>query len=267
MKKILLLFCTFALTSTKAELPDSQTNELTSLCGPIPAVCYPTTTQGGMGIFLVSFNQIYNPSSNPAMLEDFTCTDSTWLIPGLTYNFQATTGQTYEESLTAWIDFNNDGSFDPSEIVYLDSAVVYSHNGMIAIPSNVINTNTPLRMRVGSDYSGNPLLNGCNNALYGQYEDYTIYFGPGNGVNEKAKFNSITIAPNPFHTTAEITFDSSLENSELFIYNVMGCLVDQFSINSRSSILKRNGLPDGLYFYKIISEKAGLIAIGTFTTN
>ncbi|MCX6274520.1 MAG: GEVED domain-containing protein [Bacteroidetes bacterium] len=258
---------TFALNSCV------DTIRTASSCGPIPAVCYPTTISGGLGIgiYFVSLNQISNASSNPPMLEDFTCTDSTWLVPGIAYNFELHTGNVYEESATAWIDFSNDGDFDPSEIVYHDSALIYIHQGLITVPTNAIHTFTPIRMRIGSESSGN-LLTGCNDAYYGQYEDYTIYYGMGIGINDPGIGSIICISPNPFHSYARLQFSvpsSGPTKSEaniysLKIFNSVGVFVREEVIASESSyILNRNLLSQGLYFFELSSEH-GLHARGKF---
>ena len=269
MKKLSILLCMPFLCSSLGAEASSGQNETSSLCGPIPAVCYPQTLMGGMGmgISFVSFNQINNPSGTPAQLEDFTCSDSTWLDPGSTYNFTVHTGMTYEETVTAWIDFNNDGNFDLSERIFKDSAVVYIHAGMITIPTGVLTTFTPIRLRIGSDYSGNPPLNGCNDATYGQYEDYTIYFGTGTGMKNDGQEVDITISPNPFHDSATLRFatESFLKNQvlELSLYNMLGeCIRRQPIIGILPAEITRNDLPDGIYHYELSTLNRTRITTG-----
>ena len=269
MKKNLFLFFTLVYASAHAGNSIDESNGASSLCGPIPAVCYPATISGGLGIgiYFVSLNQISNTSSNPPMLEDFTCTDSTWLVPGVAYPFEVHTGNVYEETLKAWIDFSNDGNFDSSELVYQDSALIYMHQGTITVPTNAIHTFTPIRMRIGSEYSGN-FLNGCNDAYYGQYEDYTVYFGIGIGINDQSKKCLITIAPNPFKSSAKLEIGSTnlqTRGYDLKIYNTLGKLVfHEEIINTTSYILQRNGLSAGLYYYELTNCGFGLPGTGKF---
>jgi hypothetical protein len=230
-------------------------------CGPIPAVCYPYTTGGGLGIgiYFVGLNLISKASGLSAILEDYTCTDSTWLNIGVSYNFEVHTGPTYEETVTAWIDFSNDGSFDPSEIVYHDSAFVFMHQGLVTVPVGAVNSFTPIRMRVGSEYSGNTPLTSCNNALYGEYEDYTIYYGAGIGVNETSEQDRKTlITPNPFHTSALLQIpglNADTQNCTLDIYDCVGELVrSEVFKNQPTKIIYRNDLPAGLYFYELRTD-------------
>ena len=260
-------FLLFLALSAGAKNPDSQPHSNTSLCGPIPAVCYPGTQQGGMGIVYVELNQISNSSAIPAILEDFTCTDSTWLTPGMSYIFQVTTGQTYEETVKAWIDFNNDGDFQGSEIIYQDSAILYNHIGAVYIPPVVPNSFIPLRMRVGSDYAGG-YFTGCTNMLYGQYEDYTIYFGAGVGIVENTNELSSVVAPNPFQTSARLVIDNVYYPVTLKIFNTKGVLVSEQLIRSEKDyLIKRNELPAGLYYYLLSVSFGDIVTKGNFVIN
>ena len=194
------------------------------------------------------------------------CTDSTWLVPGVAYPFEAHTGNVYEETLKAWIDFSNDGSFDSSELVYQDSALIYMHQGSIMVPANAVNTFTPIRMRIGSESSGN-FLNGCNDAYYGQYEDYTIYYGIGIGINDPEESSRTTISPNPFHSSARIipSFHSECKKLTFKIYNGLGALVrDEKLINSPYLIIERGSLPNGLYLYELTPDNSEIRSRGKF---
>jgi len=86
-----------------------------------------------------------------------------------------------------------------------------------------------------------------------------------NSVNNIPERNiSITLSPNPFHTTATLSIsDSRYKNAALKIYDVMGRPVQQQIITNQSTIINRNGLCDGLYFYRL-SNSEGLMLTGKF---
>ncbi|MFI5220540.1 MAG: PKD domain-containing protein, partial [Bacteroidia bacterium] len=153
-----------------------------SVSGPIAASCTPVTTGYCclMGITQVEFNTINNISANGSVgYENFTCTGNTNVIAGQTYLLKVTTGPTYMENVRAWIDYNNDGVFNiGTEQVFTSTALV-NHQANVTIPL-AATFNTPLRMRVGSDYSVNAPPAPCNNVQYGQFEDYTILVIPAN---------------------------------------------------------------------------------------
>ena len=148
--------------------------------GPIAASCTPQTTAYccGFGITNFIFHTINN-SSAPASegYADFSCgVDS------------VTTGQSYTISVSdvsapsgqnfrVWIDFNNDGIFNPTgELVFsADNAITAT--GTVFIPGTAV-LSTPLRLRVSADQNLNPVPTPCSNLQYGQAEDYAIYVKP-----------------------------------------------------------------------------------------
>jgi photosystem II stability/assembly factor-like uncharacterized protein len=86
----------------------------------------------------------------------------------------------------------------------------------------------------------------------------------GVGINEmKKESEEIIIHPNPMHSTATLTISSfqRTANYELIIYNVFGSIVFQSAIRDSKSVIKRDGLPGGIYFYKI-SARSNFIATG-----
>jgi hypothetical protein len=76
-----------------------------------------------------------------------------------------------------------------------------------------------------------------------------------------------TLSPNPFHSIATLNVNSQfiMRDAQLKIYNSLGVLVRTEKIsNPDSYILHRNGLSDGLYFYKVQTPGSELIGSGKF---
>jgi len=253
MKKLLYVFGLF-------------TSVCSAQCIPVPAVCYPVTLDTiinlGIGITFVSLNQIQNPSvGHSSTLQDFTCTDSTSLNMAQPYAFEVHTGLDYEETVTAWIDFNNDGAFNQQEIVFHDTGNGYMHTGFITIAAGTLNSFTPIRMRVGSDYTGLPSLNACDDILYGHYEDYKIFYGVNIGVDENELQFISSIYPNPLHASATIDCSRNKRfrntSMQLHIYNSFGDLVSQKEIPVESEVtIDGTALSNGLYFYELSNSRA-----------
>jgi len=84
-----------------------------------------------------------------------------------------------------------------------------------------------------------------------------------NGESEMSLGNYISVAPNPFHSFATLLVSKPFENSFLSIYDALGSLVFQQKNISKSSIISREGLANGIYFYQIINNK-GNIMTGKF---
>lgn len=257
MKKYFLFFFTCISVSTSSF---SQTNKTTQLnCGPIPAVCMPGSVNvAGLGPTYFSIGQISNTSTNNSNggYQNFTCSDSTYLNQGDSYAVQATTGQTYAEVISVFIDFNNDGSFDSTELIFRDPPTVYSHYGIAVIPV-AGPLGMPLRLRLGSEVDLYPPADGCSFVQYGQYEDYTVYLNGPTSVQELSGNYSASVFPNPMHSSAKVNIcnkDFTQSGRELRIYNSVGELISMKNfIAGAEVVIDRNKMQIGLYFYSLIN--------------
>ena len=84
------------------------------------------------------------------------------LVPGFS-------SSAYTEYWQIWIDFNHDGVFSDSEVVYA-SASSGTLNASIVVPASALPG--PTRMRVSMSYGGAPPA--CGTFSYGEVEDYTV---------------------------------------------------------------------------------------------
>jgi len=103
-------------------------------------------------------------------------------------------------------------------------------------------------------------------------QDNAILFGDttgdachdfASGINEIKTDNTFTISPNPFHDFAILEGSKAHENSQLLIYNSFGDEVRQQEIISKFTIIQRDGLGDGIYFYRVVDSNRNL-ATGKF---
>ncbi len=72
----------------------------------------------------------------------------------------------------AWIDFNNDGIFDPTERIHYDSINYFSTSGMVSIPedSSFLGSRRLRVIRCHYLFQNQP----CGNFYSGEAEDYTV---------------------------------------------------------------------------------------------
>lgn len=143
---------------------------------PIPNSCTPATLNGnlGFGITEVHFGNLSNTSLSAVEgYADFTC-DSTLVHLGSFYDFLAVHSSPTFHNCSAWIDFNNDGIFDPTGELIASSTSSDSTFAQVQIPNSAVQ-NTPLRMRVVADYDLIGAVDPCSDPQYGQAEDYTIF--------------------------------------------------------------------------------------------
>ncbi len=146
-------------------------------CGPtpVPASCTPNTLTYccGFGITNVTFNTINN-STNDGIdgYTDSTCVQTT-VLEGQTYLLSIQTTASSTQNYAAWIDFNNDGILnDVTERVFTASSQMNT-SGNVTIPAGAT-LNTPLRLRVSSDFDFSAAPTPCTDLDFGQAEDYSI---------------------------------------------------------------------------------------------
>lgn len=215
--------------------------------GPVASTCNPATTSYccGYGIRKVLFNTI-NWTSLDAIdsYSDFTCADSSLLVAGSSYPIDVEVNQNsatgYEERVSVWIDYNNDGSFNnTTELVYSDAGSTNSiHSGIVYTPATAT-LNTRLRMRVISDAMSNVITGACYAPQNGQVEDYMVYFIANTlppianftanlttiPVGNTVDFNDLTLnAPTSWHWIFSGGFpgNSYTQNPTSILYNTAG---------------------------------------------
>ena len=236
------------------------------ITGPKATTCYPGTQAYccGIGVTLFQvtgpFGNLYNKTSSDAIVgyEDFTCTDTATLVTNYPYSVNIKTGFTYAETVKIWLDMNNDGILDPAtEQLYVDSNNLTFHAGSLFIPSRSTNVyGEPLRLRVASDYSGNPTPEPCLDLQFGQVEDYSVFLNFFDAVSELHEEASFNVYPNPFDRSTSI--DYTLRNSShvsLEVYNILGEKVSMFLSDESQQSGKHSyqfiGKPSGVYFVKL----------------
>lgn len=141
---------------------------------PVAASCTPVTSNYccGYGITKVTFASMVNASANAsAGYEDFTCSKLITVEEGQSYPLSIETSPANNQDTRVYIDFNNNGSFEASELVFTKLNFINPF-GIITIPTGKV-LNTPLRLRIISDEQGSA-TSPCANPSLGQAEDYTI---------------------------------------------------------------------------------------------
>tara|TARA_B100001109_G_scaffold255500_1_gene258824 strand:+ start:23858 stop:26680 length:2823 start_codon:yes stop_codon:yes gene_type:complete len=173
----------------RAAILASRPSLITSLGAVAPsgssltsASCIPITsnTNNGFGFGLYEFN-----FSDVHVVSDGTVDEGGYVdqtnhqlisvIEGGTYPMSINTGSANNEDIEVYIDYNNDGDFLDAGEVVMTSSNSLTHADTIHIPASGATTNTPLRLRVISDWHSNTITGSCYNPTYGQTEDYALY--------------------------------------------------------------------------------------------
>jgi len=185
---------------------------------PIAATCNPTgvtnaATNGFLtGPVAVRLGQINNKSAGlwgaaPSFYVDYTTqsclvNSSTDLVVGQPQTVEVDI-MLNPQSARVWIDYNNNGTFEASELVgsanniALNSSSIGTLSATFTPPANAV-LNTPLRMRVLVDAESQNNYAPCGQLEYGQVEDYSVRLVNNLATSEaQADNDDLVIYPNP----------------------------------------------------------------------
>jgi hypothetical protein len=142
----------------------------------VKAMCVPFVSQQNtdIGISRVKLNTIDNQSdAGTQSYANYTNTYSTTLIKGAVYELTIERPTALNKiTRKAWIDFNQDGTFDASEVVAAEAGTqTLTFKSNITIPRSALTGYT--RLRVGVVFS-NTTINPCASNFIGEFEDYRI---------------------------------------------------------------------------------------------
>lgn len=179
----------------------------------------------GDGFQLVAVAEINNPSACEGY-GDFTDQIAN-LGAGETYDITFTTGYG-DQHVKVWIDFNDDNTFDSTEIVVPNfviapgqAAGTYTETVTLSMPPN-----PPAgehRMRAKSNWQAPVPDNACEETTYGETEDYTANVIEVLGLEEiaisEADLRIVTLPNNQFEVSLNTSFDRGVY---LAVYNVLG---------------------------------------------
>jgi hypothetical protein len=179
--------------------------------------CNPTITSTVEPITRVIFADIDNasPVNSTIKHEDFTSVEGNVEL-GETYDIalEGFTGGNYTNAFTVWIDWNQNGTFEATEMYPIGTIVNSTGTdgkqalGSITVPAYATEGST--RMRVIKNFSSSP-TNPCGSYSFGQIEDYTIIVDGGVVAPEgcldapNGQYPFATFTPSCIGTPEEIT--------------------------------------------------------------
>ncbi|SIS85339.1 Por secretion system C-terminal sorting domain-containing protein [Chryseobacterium ureilyticum] len=158
------------------------------------------------------------------------------------------TGNTYNEGVSVWIDFNRNGEFDINEKIFTSSPNRDSPvSGKFNVPSDAFVSMTDYKyvvMRVAMERDGVPVS--CTNFNNGEVEDYTVRISK-KGVPNPLDQTDIMIYPNP---VSSILYVKNISKKAKYkIYNAAGQVIgDGILLNNQINVSR---LINGVYVIDI----------------
>jgi len=155
---------------------------ITIFSEPTSPVCEPTTEATGLsagyaGIMGVDFHTLSATSSYASNDGGYVnnaddCLKAVYVHPDSTYDLSITSWANTSYA-KGWIDYNNDGAFDNSEMIYDQTLASKTTVSQAVTISNSAVEDQFLRMRLLLDL--NQVTTSCTDPKYGQAEDYAVY--------------------------------------------------------------------------------------------
>jgi len=145
---------------------------------PTAAPCLPGNAPAssllfGMGIMRVQLAGLDTATNGVADgYKNYSCTQGAVLVRGASYTLAVTTNPNADENVGAWIDFDNNGTFEVvSERIMTSRG--RQHTASFTLPATVA-VGTVLRLRIAADYVNAPIPGPCTTPQYSQTEDYRV---------------------------------------------------------------------------------------------
>lgn len=150
----------------------------------------------------VTFAGLNNSSTSAAGFEDFTA-QAAAVTAGSSYPMSVTIAGGYAtDQVLAWIDWDQNNTFDAGELVFTSALGVGPHAGTITVPLTAVAGTTRMRVRLhdtytGVDYDNTPNATPCDTSTFGQVEDYSVEVtGVPTGI-EQDNAAAWCVFPNP----------------------------------------------------------------------
>jgi len=233
----------------------------TSECGnciELPYCSAAATDGADEWIESITFGTFTNTSGNDGGYADFFNLGTISVETFQSYNLSITLGwggSAYDEYSRIWIDYNQNGTFEVSEIAYNQgSASQTNPTGSITIPGTATLGATKMRVQMAYQGVGQATLPGvCGNFTYGEVEDYCLTIAQG--VDPSASLfelqqQGISVYPNPLKS--EVNFEITNENfASIEIVDMVGKSIAFKKCVKGVTTFDMSAFDSGSYFYKI----------------
>jgi hypothetical protein len=215
------------------------------------------TSVDGYGITAVVIENESYDNANGETYVDYIATPATVAQGGdvtvsMTFDTAGEGSFSYDYDTHIWVDYNNNYSFEASEIVYTGLAEAESPTVLTATFTVPAATAVgEYRMRIGAADSGQATANPCYDGTWGVTMDFVLVVDQAAGTASFAA-GSLKVYPNPVKDMLALTNTSEITKVEVF--NMVGQLVISKELNASEAQINMAGLTAGAYIVNITSE-------------
>src|SRR6218665_3261548 len=230
-------------------------SEISFTTGPDWSYCAAThATVNADRMSNVAFADINNPSTVTTITggyEDFTAIVGNVEAAGI-YPIAITTASgNANDKVKVWIDSNQNGTFEDSEMTLLNFVSTTSTTGSITIPSGATLGNTRMRIRLSRQANATSIVACGAISAQGRTQDYTLKIVPAGtlAATDINKGKNISVYPNPFTDVLKISDVKGVKS--VSINDVSGREVKSLA---PSAELNLSSLKAGLYIVTLKME-------------
>jgi len=192
---------------------------------------------------------------------------STDLNQGDTYDMTVTVGYS-QEHFTAWIDYNDDFSFDASEIIVNDyefgagqsGSGTFTHTFQVSIPASAPTGEHLMRLRIDWQET---VPDACVDVQFGETEDYKVNVQNSNAIDVFEGNDIILQTLENNHFLVTLNSPVYHENLTLEVYTIGGKQIVYYNLINRQGKytydLNMQYVAKGVYLLKIGNNEVGKI--------
>lgn len=189
---------------------------------------------------------------------DYSSTENTPLMRDEEYTLTIQSGDYFPDTYAAWIDFDQDDTFETGEKIgeFTTAAASETQDITFTVPVNATIGNTRMRVRgVFVDDTEPTPLDPCYPYAYGETEDYRIIIELNTAINANTK-GHISLYPNPATAVVNIELPAAAR-SRVDVIDAQGRLVRTQMGSTQRLVLDVSGVAAGTYVVRV--EQAGTI--------
>ena len=233
-----------------------------TILGPVTGYCIPTSLGGPAdgdfinGVQLGTINNTNTGGEAGPSYNDYTA-QSTALVRGDAYNLAVQGGNYQPDRYAAWIDYDQDDTFEANEKLgeFATTATLETQNIPFTVPVGAPLGSTRMRVR-GVFVLTNPAepspLDPCYNYVYGETEDYTVDITTSTGTPQVSGGN-YTLFPNPATDAAMLRMPNA-EPATLHLLDLQGRTVRTWRTNGTNQLLELGEVADGHYLLSVLQR-------------
>ncbi|MCB0756188.1 MAG: T9SS type A sorting domain-containing protein, partial [Flavobacteriales bacterium] len=179
-------------------------------------------------------------------------------------------GTSFTEHFRIWIDLDQNGSFNASELLFDDqdgTTTTINDSIMIPLTAELGSTRMRISMAYGSNFGGDYPQTSCDEGQYGEVEDYCVNILEevedttvvNLGILEQSGLFGMDVYPVPSSELITVELDASTVYVMLQILDLSGKMVFETTSNSNRTQLNVSGLSSGVYLLQAIDGSATVI--------